>query len=552
METTKTKETYLDAKSIHIFTWPFKFNVEKEGDREFFKQVEKKGWKKKEMDFSKQSDMEKRKELFMLQQYLSIPAQNIFMPKEKEEDNICTIYQYPMKEDTQYYYYIRKQNKPILRKKKIAKGNRIFNLQEGKCKILNGKKYRLRIETIELHVYHYGVGILFIRTLNEEWENIDDIKIINDHGRRIALPFIPNKRRGFILCADEIGIVWERGTEKETGKNTTNFREYVKAFKGKKINEKDIAMLAKKAVFLEDILNGRIEGRLSEKEANGWKIKPKDLVIEAMEDDRMFLISLIRDDVLSAVIKEKESSKDMENAIYAILFADSGDSTCQASEMRKELLKEAVYPRWIDYGTVTGFTEYSMICITSETPEINDNTIKPFVIEYTVLMSLVLAQQAGISLFSEKAMKIMQKEEKTSGWVKHLKDIVIGIFGKNNSEKLIDLQEQYAALKKQLFISKFSTQQQGIELYQQAQKQLLVEKERMLMDEQMQELYEISNVRKGNQIENWGLFLAFLAIGVDVLLNCNCEVALFKYIIPIGIAIFGVIAFAKVVKFFRY
>lgn len=522
------KKTYLDAKSIHIFAWPFKFEGEKGNKRDFFKQVEDKGWQKKEMEFFKQSDEEKRKELFMLQQYLSIPAQNIFMPKEKKDDNICIIYQYPMKADTQYYYYIREQNK-------------------------EGKNYKLRIESIELHVYRYGVGILFIRTLNEEWEKIEDIKIINDHGRRIALPFIPDSSEGFILCAEEIGIIWENGKEKKNGKNTTNFRKYVKeAFKDTEINEKDKAVLAKKAAFLEDILNGRIEGRLSEKEANGWKIKPKDLAIEAMEDDRMFLISLIRDNALSEVIKEKESSKDMENAIYSILFADNGASTCQDSEMRKELLKEAVYPRWIDYGTVTGFTEYSMVCITSESPERNNDTIKPFVVEYTVLALLVLAQQAEISLFSEKAMKIIQKEEKTSGWVKHLKEIVIGIFGKNHSEKLIDLQEQYTALKKQLFISKFSTQQQGIELYQQAQKQLLVEKERMLMDEQMQELYEISNVRKGNQIENWGLFLALLAIGVDVLLNCNCEVALFKYIIPIGIAIFGVIAFAKVVKFFRY
>ena len=69
------------------------------------------------------------------------------------------------------------------------------------------KTYNLTIDAIELHVYKYGMGILFLRTLNMDKDTtLADIKRINDKGRSISLPFLPDDGDGYILCAESLKI----------------------------------------------------------------------------------------------------------------------------------------------------------------------------------------------------------------------------------------------------------------------------------------------------------------------------------------------------------
>ena len=93
-------------------------------------------------------------------------------------------------------------------------GNKSFGgymLQENERRAYNPVSYThlylLPIQSVELHVYRHGVGILFIQMSNNDYPSLQDIKKINDYGRRISMPFIPDTLEKDMLCADEIGIV---------------------------------------------------------------------------------------------------------------------------------------------------------------------------------------------------------------------------------------------------------------------------------------------------------------------------------------------------------
>ena len=72
----------LQAKSIHIFAWPFLINDDN-GQKEFKEKINEAGWVEKELDYHKHIDIKnKLMEQFMIKQYFSHSAKNIYMNKK--------------------------------------------------------------------------------------------------------------------------------------------------------------------------------------------------------------------------------------------------------------------------------------------------------------------------------------------------------------------------------------------------------------------------------------------------------------------------------------
>ena len=120
------------------------------------------------------------KEIYMFDKYVSAEAKDIW--KNKQE---CTVYEFTDTKDLRY----------IIRRK-------------------NGIEYKLLIDSFELHIYSNNVGILYINALNTDKNiTLNDIKIINNQGRCISLPFLPadEKGDGYIECPEQLGIVFETG-----------------------------------------------------------------------------------------------------------------------------------------------------------------------------------------------------------------------------------------------------------------------------------------------------------------------------------------------------
>lgn len=445
---------YWKARSIHIFAWPFWFNEK----TDFSKLVEKKGWKRKNLDCRRvENDKEYFKDIFQTRQYLSESAKNIFLD---EKNKVCTVLEYPFEEVENYKYCIE---------------------------LPEGKKYELDIESIELHIYSYGVGIMFFRTLNmEKTSTVEDIKRINDFGRRIALPFIPDEKDGTILCAESIGIVADHV------RCITSFRERIESFydEGVCINSEE---LLKTADFLECTLNCNLD-----------QSGQNDIDVKPTTDDRMFLYAMIRDNDLSEEITKKELS---EEKLYSIIFVDSNDATCQSEDMRKELMKKACYTRWEDYGTLYAVTNYSFICITTKDSGVDSAVVKPFYVEYPYVMSLVLAQKTTIMQFSVMVEVLAEEMRKKK----------CGLIGKKKANKLIDIQEKYISYKNRMMILEISCQEQGIELYRLMQKQLQIETEKNILDEQLQGLYDVVNINNETRANRYAFILSIIAIVISVI-----------------------------------
>lgn len=477
----------LNAKSVHLFAWPFELchGQTLDGVRA---SITARGWKKKERNFLHPDD-------FMLLKYLSSSARSIFC----EDKDICEIYTLPVSEHAVYVV----------------------------------DDFELPIFSLELHLYHFGIGILFIHIKNDRYDEVNVIRKINDCGRRISLPFLPDSPEGFLLCADRLGI------RTETEEFITDFRRAVRLWCDRKdsVEQDVIDCLLQPADFLF-----RLVGCSREQ-------------IETTSDDRMFTFCLLRDDRLSSEIAQhdleesddlteeqgtdrfdertphasekpddlteeqgtnrfdertphdSDKPNDLTERLYQIIFVDPTDATCQNRKMRKRLLQNAIYERWSDCGTLYGVTNFSMICITAESPSINAAVVKPFLTEYKYLVSLVLAQKIGISMFSELAGNIVKGVDDSK------------LINKRQVKNLINLQEQYITFKNQLLILEASAQEQGIDLYQLLRQQMQISDEQAILDEQLESLYEVTNVSNGNRLEGVGIKLAVLAIGVDIILN---------------------------------
>ncbi|MDE7313796.1 MAG: hypothetical protein K2N87_19595 [Eubacterium sp.] len=444
----KTSDEIMKAKSVHIFAWPFRFERKKSVFKEM---VKKKGWKeksiKKILNFQdpKANDRDVA-DCFMLHQYLSHSAKEIFI-----YNDICSIYDYPFEAEKNYEYYFKK----------------------------GSKEFRLPIAAIQLHVYDYGVGILFIQVWNQSYNDIADIKWINDYGRRVSLPYLSN---GELLCADELGICLDGSMVQKT--------DFKKA--SAEYSDRDDAKTAlQQAGFLFALLNCN----LNNTGENDIKVNPHT-------DDRMFVFSLIRDAELSERVEE---SQEYEKQLYSILFVDSSDATCQNREMRKQLFTKAVYPRWSDYGTLYGATSYSLCCITTDATVVNENVVRPFLAEYSYIASLVLAQRIGIIAFTAHSGKVVSGLNSKMNWWKS----GIGFF---RAARLSWIQKQYIDFKNRLLILEASTQEQGIEIYQLLQRQFLVKEEQEILDGKLQSLYEAANISIGNRLAVIGLILAAAAL----------------------------------------
>lgn len=108
----KSTEPILLAKCNHIFAWPFEYQWPKDDVENYAEPFKKKGWIEKDMDIQGMRKNGKiQKDIFMLNQYLSSSAKDIFM---QTGENICTILEYPFDENDEWKYQIKVENQYYL------------------------------------------------------------------------------------------------------------------------------------------------------------------------------------------------------------------------------------------------------------------------------------------------------------------------------------------------------------------------------------------------------------------------------------------------------
>lgn len=369
----------------------------------------------------------------------------------------------------------------------------IIEDKEAGTKSVVAEKKMLNINGIRLKLFNTGIGILTFELENYTYPEPDDINWINEFGRRIYMPYLKDVAY-CDGCAEEIYLEFE-GEPIIQGK-----------IAGKPESVKETKLAAPIAYLLK---NGDYTVTTDE------NAKDKTVFfIEPIVDDRMFVACYYMNKEKAAWLCEKEKNQyryltdsqemplsddsNRSSALYKLIFVDSAFLSCQSSRMLQLMLEKHIYDRWIERGTLTGISEYSMITVTTATDIKEEYLARNFLTEYVEMMILVLAQRASLLAFERM-----------------ISDSTLG------RADISEIQERYIRFQSQLLLKEVTPQQQGIELYKMLVDNLFINEQMNEIEKQITTLanYESS---QSEARENRTLFI-IAVLGVFETINCLCD-----------------------------
>lgn len=378
-----------------------------------------------------------------------------------------------------------------------------------------GRTYDLNINSINLKIYNTGIALLVIECENHGTDKdgkpqntLADVKNINDYGRRITLPFIPEKPDDSI-CADSLEIFIPG-----LAKFKTDFRYYI---------EKISKTKDKKSLISLNYLSGFIKGILSYESSYQFSSKVSSnkgsFYIHPCLDDRMFVVALVIDkNQTEEFLGEKteqgeyayEKNIDLAKSLYEFVFIDpDGVCSCQNKKMREELLKKHIYKRWFDKKSIYGIAAQSLVMLF-------DGDFAPlidsFLTIYVRMACLCLAQRASLMLFQKEAADISR--------LIHEKENKIRMSAVTS---LMDLQERFSAFESQICFAEISAQEQGIELYSMFTESFFIEKELKNVKSQIDGLHDATDTYLDFGFNKIALIFTLIGAALGVLALIDFE-----------------------------
>ena len=386
----------------------------------------------------------------------------------------------------------------------------------------NEDVYELPVKAIRLKIYNTGVALLSIECVNNQYSDWRSIKAVNDYGRRMNPPFLPENEAESI-CADKIAI--HSSVDKTKEYFLFDIKKQIELFNDRKIlSEKRIGD------HILQLLNYRSEEGSSNEikkfvADETEQTEPENIPICPVLDDRMYVMCLVN--------KNAGEIQENKDSLYEFIFVDTeGGISCPTNEMRDSLLKEHTYERWAVYGTLYGMTAHSFVACTDWQPNINS-----FLTQYYQICCIVLAQRASVLNFKDEIMELS--------------------FGIENRQKgidvkhiiwLMELQERYVAYQNQMDFFEVSSQEQAIDIYEALRKSNMVEKENAVFKEQLDNIYNAANVNLDYGLNTGGFVFAIVALAMALpsYFNDGCSLQIadkYEWILYVGLGIIMLVAF---------
>ncbi|RME95978.1 MAG: hypothetical protein D6772_12505, partial [Bacteroidetes bacterium] len=402
-------------------------------------------------------------------------------------------YEYQLPDQQKCYYRIQT---PIPKKQR----DETNKYNDGNTQEALRKTYELEIDSVVLHLYYTGVGVLSFHLNNRKYREPEDILYINQYGRRVFPAFYPIP-------------------EKLVGTQAAFDYQYITELPDDEVNRRKYHPHGKElAYFIEVEIPGHPQndtGRFVET----WPDPPHKLwqahkslhfplpaflqpFLEPLErpsgqkvayhikpvlDDRMFVVCWYGNKYLSEHIIPSFDYQDFCNGNrastdwwYKYVFMDAEDLTVQNDTMRRELLAKASYVRWSGYGTWYGITDYSLVLLTGELAHLRQNYVNASYLVthlqtiYFRLAELTLVQRACTQKFSDDVT-------------------VISGLHKNQEIQLAKhvnaLYKRYIRFVNRIFFREVTAQVQGIELYDLLHRQSRLREAVKNLNEEIHELH---------------------------------------------------------------
>lgn len=326
------------------------------------------------------------------------------------------------------------------------------------------RTYKLTLDGIKLKIYNTGIGVLTFEVENYTYCSLEDVKRINEYGRRIFAPYFGSK--GICgCCADQLGIIINGETIKTPVSRLQPQTE---------------------SQCIPDFIR---------------YILPDTKIIPAI-DDRMFVACVVVDVDVFRQHMVYQRDADVAKSLYEFCYIDLPNScSCPTEAMRSELLDRSIYKRWIEYtdnqkaaGSIYAATHHSMVCLTATT-----DPLYPFLTIYTHMISVVLAQRAAIIAFDANVSATSKGFEKK-----------FNMWNICRIKQLKKLQEKHIAFLNQHMNIEVTNQEQGIEIYRLLQQEMYIAEEREMLEKEVEFLSGIADTANDLLLGGIGLWIAII------------------------------------------
>lgn len=325
----------------------------------------------------------------------------------------------------------------------------------------------LDLDGITLHFYSTGVGVLTYNLTNSKINQSDASSIlkINEFGRRTYPQFMSSN-----------------GTKAVKEKFLAN--KIVLTVNGKPITE-DFSCFDDQQSFLSpfepyrlpEFITGLFKAKFIFRMTN-TELDEEKILITKVTDDRMFFHSWYGNNEISNLISEeyKKEGKISNDWYYAYLFGDKDYPTIANKRMQLKQTELHSYTRWIEMGTVYGMSRDSFVSVT-DTGDFSCNLLRVHMqtIYYTISV-LCLAQKASILKFTAEVANLadLAKVQQNKQLVNNIKEVY----------------KNYIEFINKLYFREITSQIQGIEIYNQFQTILNMDKEIDDLDNEISELHD--------------------------------------------------------------
>ena len=471
------KEIVLDKNkeiiSTHIFLFPFRFD----------KHIDNDGFTN-EFELYKKSSLDERVDLDALHNKLTKNGWDYEEFKIEQGDEEDLLYN----EFAYFYDYAREAlyNLTDFSKDAISNFYRKTSIQKGTFEIgIKAKEnypettYKLEIDGITLRVFSSGIAILGIELLNRDYSSFRDILRINDYGRRVYPQYIgkdcSNTTKGSFL-ANYIKVVDKHS--KLIAKESFYYANY-----------NDIRI----GSHIMNILGTEVFTQCKCKTNEGDSIctnpYPKKckknlkglFYIQPSLDDRMFVHCWYGNEVYSDLISNEEKKSYLKSDLwYEYIFVDNDGATVKNSKFKKELLKKATYTRWSGNKTLFGISRYSFVALTDRSWFANNILHNHMRSMYFQISILLLALRTSVLRFSDEIAALAS-----------LKDFSI--------ERTDKVYKKYLLFYNRLYFKEITHQDQGIELYDMALKQMKIPEHIAKLDNKFPKLFEYANLKESER-----------------------------------------------------
>lgn len=335
----------------------------------------------------------------------------------------------------------------------------------------NKDPYDLKIERIQLNLYTSGVGILSFHLSNQTYHQLQQILEINEFGRRIYPQFLAERvftevtKEKFL--ADQLKIVFDENREFHDDFSYFNNIERVKD------NPSRLSLAIMDLLGDSFITHQTVD-------------KKNCVIIAPILDDRMFVLCWFADRKLCSRLagynKKKETYRYVEDDHwYKLVFIDKDSPSCNSITMKKQLLLEHTYDRWIGKkdSSLFGITRYSFIMLNDHQSTFVKDHLKAM---YFQMVQLALVQRASVLRFSHEATRIAELEKPG-----------------DTAEKVRELHEEYLQFVNKIYFREITAQEQGIDLYDRIHQVVKLEREVKDLNREIDELHQYASLCEGRR-----------------------------------------------------